>query len=70
MLFTKDTGGNERFHIYVRETDGTVKDLTPGDETRASFAGFTKNASQFFITSNQRMLSLWIYIALIVKPIK
>ncbi|MBB1371804.1 MULTISPECIES: S9 family peptidase [Pseudoalteromonas] len=54
VLFTKDTGGNERFHIYVRETDGTVKDLTPGDETRASFAGFTKNASQFFITSNQR----------------
>ena len=50
VLFTKDTGGNERFHIYVRETDGTVKDLTPGDETRASFAGFTKNASQFFIT--------------------
>ncbi|WP_404340443.1 S9 family peptidase [Pseudoalteromonas mariniglutinosa] len=54
VLFTKDSGGNERFHIYVRELDGTTKDLTPGDETRASFAGFTQDGSQFFITSNQR----------------
>ena len=54
VLFTKDSGGNERYHIYVRETDGTVKDLTPGDETRASFAGFTDDGKHFFITSNQR----------------
>ncbi|MBB1295033.1 S9 family peptidase [Pseudoalteromonas sp. SR41-4] len=54
VLFTKDSGGNERFHVYVRELDGSVKDLTPGEETRASFAGFTKDGSQFFITSNQR----------------
>ncbi|WOC24999.1 alpha/beta fold hydrolase [Pseudoalteromonas sp. N1230-9] len=54
VLFTKDSGGNERYHIYVRETDGTVKDLTPGEETRAGFAGFTEDAKQFFITSNQR----------------
>ncbi|QPL44030.1 S9 family peptidase [Pseudoalteromonas sp. A41-2] len=54
VLFTKDSGGNERYHIYVRETDGTVKDLTPGNETRASFAGFTDDGKHFFITSNQR----------------
>ncbi|NIZ04845.1 S9 family peptidase [Pseudoalteromonas sp. HF66] len=54
VLFTKDSGGNERYHIYVRETDGTVKDLTPGEETRAGFAGFTEDGKQFFITSNQR----------------
>lgn len=53
-LFTKDSGGNERYHIYVKQLDGSMKDLTPGDETRASFAGFTKDGSQFFITSNQR----------------
>ncbi|MDY6889848.1 MAG: alpha/beta fold hydrolase, partial [Pseudomonadota bacterium] len=39
---------------YVREVDGSIKDLTPGDETRAGFAGFTKDGSQFFISSNQR----------------
>ena len=54
VLFTKDSGGNERYHIYVRETDGTVKDLTPGEETRAGFAGFTEDGKHFFITSNQR----------------
>jgi len=54
VLFTKDSGGNERYHVYVREVDGSIKDLTPGKETRASFAGFTKDGSQFFITSNQR----------------
>ena len=54
ILFTKDSGGNERYHVYVREVDGSIKDLTPGDETRAGFAGFTKDGSQFFISSNQR----------------
>tara|TARA_B100001063_G_C16761096_1_gene555964 strand:+ start:207 stop:2129 length:1923 start_codon:yes stop_codon:yes gene_type:complete len=54
ILFTKDSGGNERYHVYVHEVDGSIKDLTPGDETRAGFAGFTKDGSQFFISSNQR----------------
>ena len=54
ILFTKDSGGNERYHVYVREVGGSIKDLTPGDETRAGFAGFTKDGSQFFISSNQR----------------
>ncbi|MCL2914666.1 S9 family peptidase [Shewanella corallii] len=54
VLFTKDSGGNERYHVYVLEQDGTVKDLTPGDETRASFRGFTKDGSAFFVTSNER----------------
>lgn len=54
VIFTKDSGGNERFHVYVREVDGSVKDLTPGGETRARFAGFTEDGSHFYITSNQR----------------
>lgn len=54
VIFTKDSGGNERFHVYVREVDGSVKDLTPGEETRARFAGFTEDGSHFYITSNQR----------------
>lgn len=49
VLFTKESGGNERYHVYVREVDGSIKDLTPGDETRAGFSGFTKDGSQFFI---------------------
>lgn len=54
VLFTKDSGGNERYHVYVRETDRSVQDLTPGEETRASYAGFKKDGSAFFISSNAR----------------
>ena len=30
VLYSADQGGNELSHLYVRETDGTVRDLTPG----------------------------------------
>ncbi|WP_419147690.1 S9 family peptidase [Pseudoalteromonas 'SMAR'] len=54
ILFTRDSGGNERFHLYVRLENGEVKDLTPGDNTRASFAGFSQDEKSFYILSNQR----------------
>lgn len=31
-----------------------MKDLTPGEETRAAFVGFTRDDEHFYITSNQR----------------
>ena len=31
VLYTFDEGGNELNHLHVRETDGTGRDLTPGD---------------------------------------
>ncbi|MGI2261375.1 prolyl oligopeptidase family serine peptidase [Shewanella sp. GXUN23E] len=54
VLFTKDSGGNERYHLYVRELDGSIRDLTPGEETRAGFQGFTRDGSAFFVTTNER----------------
>src|SRR5687767_9492521 len=30
VLYTSDEGGNELSHLYVRELDGTRRDLTPG----------------------------------------
>src|SRR6185295_14333635 len=32
ILYTYDRGGNENSHLYVREADGTERDLTPGDK--------------------------------------
>ena len=29
ILFRSDQGGNEIYHIYLREEDGSVRDLTP-----------------------------------------
>ncbi|WP_372626886.1 prolyl oligopeptidase family serine peptidase [Arsukibacterium sp.] len=53
LLYTADQGGNELNHVYLREVDGTVRDLTPGDKLKASFAGWHDDGS-FFITSNER----------------
>ncbi len=54
FLFTHDQGGNERNHVYVRETTGQIIDLTPGKELKASFAGWTADNRSFFIVTNAR----------------
>ncbi|OCQ22138.1 peptidase S9 [Pseudoalteromonas luteoviolacea] len=54
ILFTQDKGGNELMHVFVRHENAKVQDLTPGENVRARFIGFSKDASAFYILSNQR----------------
>ncbi|NTX03443.1 MULTISPECIES: alpha/beta fold hydrolase [Myxococcus] len=54
ILFTKDQGGNEQHHLYVRTPDGKEKDLTPGDKHRASFFGWSRDESAFYVLTNER----------------
>ncbi len=54
ILVAADQGGNELTHIYVRETDGTLRDLTPGDKLKAGFVGFSDDGQTFWLTSNER----------------
>jgi Tol biopolymer transport system component len=54
VMFTADQGGNELNHVYVRERDGTVKDLTPGAKVKASFQGWSADGKSFWIASNER----------------
>jgi dipeptidyl aminopeptidase/acylaminoacyl peptidase len=54
VLYSADQGGNELAHVYVREVDGSSKDLTPGDKHRASFFGFADDDQSFFVISNER----------------
>jgi len=54
ILYSSDKGGNELSHLYVRETDGTVRDLTPGDKHQANFVGWAGDDESFFITMNNR----------------
>lgn len=54
MLYTFDEGGNELNHVYVRLTDGSQQDLTPGDEVKASFAGWRGDGAAFWVTTNER----------------
>ncbi len=54
VLITRDQGGNELNHLYVIQADGTEKDLTPGENLKADFLGFTDDGSAFHVISNER----------------
>ncbi len=54
ILFTADEGGNELNHLYVRDPEGEVTDITPGENLKAGFSGFSEDGSRFFVTSNER----------------
>jgi dipeptidyl aminopeptidase/acylaminoacyl peptidase len=54
ILFMQDDGGNELTHLYVRETDGKTRDLTPGKGLKAGFAGWSGDLKAFYVTSNER----------------
>jgi dipeptidyl aminopeptidase/acylaminoacyl peptidase len=54
LLYSSDAGGNELSHLFVREGDGSVRDLTPGEEVRASFNGWAHDGRSFFVSTNER----------------
>ncbi|MBW3671775.1 MAG: hypothetical protein KY432_08910 [Acidobacteria bacterium] len=64
VLFTADQGGNELNHIYVREVDGAVRDLTPGERLKASFLGWSADGQSFYVSTNERnpqMFDVYVY---------
>ncbi len=54
FLYLKDEGGNELFHLYVQELDGTVTDLTPGDGHRGLFFGWAWDDQSFYVGTTER----------------
>ncbi|GAB4195883.1 MAG: S9 family peptidase [Wenzhouxiangellaceae bacterium] len=54
LLYAQDDGGNELDHIWVRETDGTLRDLTPGDPVKASFLRWSDEGAHFWLMTNER----------------
>ena len=54
FLFTADRGGNELNHLYVQTPDGAVTDLTPGENVKATFAGWTDDRRSFLVATNER----------------
>jgi Tol biopolymer transport system component len=54
ILFSRDSGGNELTHIYVRNSGGEVTDLTPGEKLKANFHGWSGDDRSFFISTNER----------------
>lgn len=54
FIYTYDRGGNENNHLYLRELDGTERDLTPGEKVKANFLGWSRDRKSFFFSTNER----------------
>jgi dipeptidyl aminopeptidase/acylaminoacyl peptidase len=54
VLYSQDKGGNEQYHIFVLNTDGTSKDLTPSEKARFDFVDWSHDGDSFFYRSNER----------------
>ena len=54
FLFTADQGGNELNHVYVQLEDGSSRDLTPGENLKAQFAGWAHDKKSFYVQTNER----------------
>ena len=54
MLYTADRGGDERNHLYVREVDGSTRDLTPCEKCKAEFLDWAADDAGFFVMTNER----------------
>lgn len=54
FFYRYDKGGNENEHLYLRELDGSERDLTPGEKTKANFLGWSQDRKSFFFATNAR----------------
>lgn len=54
FLYQSDRGGNEISHIYLREEDGKVRDLTPDEKAKSVFYGISHDEKSFYFGSNKR----------------
>ena len=53
VIYSADKGGNENSHIYLIRKGNNI-DLTPGENTKASFVGWTKDELGMYVISNSR----------------
>src|SRR5437879_11634928 len=54
FLYRYDKGGNENEHIYLNGLDGTERDLTPGEKTKANFLTWSQDRKSFSFSHNAR----------------
>jgi hypothetical protein len=54
ILYTRDAGGNEQNHLYVLESGGKERDLTPGGKVKARFGNWSQDGQAFFVLTNER----------------
>ncbi|MBJ7881154.1 S9 family peptidase [Gelidibacter salicanalis] len=53
MLISADSNGDEISHIFLRDSTGTIKDLTPEKGAKAQFYGWADDGKSFYFGSNK-----------------
>lgn len=54
MLLSADGNGDEINHLFVRDLDGNIKDITPEKGAKASFYGWSEDDQYLYFGSNKR----------------
>ncbi|MGB3179951.1 MAG: alpha/beta fold hydrolase [Cyclobacteriaceae bacterium] len=54
ILFSMDDNGDEIFHLYVREENGSVTPITPYEGARTIPYGFSHDGQSLYFTTNKR----------------
>ncbi|MFI1771308.1 S9 family peptidase [Thalassobellus citreus] len=54
MILNADGNGDEIDHLFVRELDGTIKDITPEKGAKAYFYGWSEDDKYLYFGSNKR----------------
>ncbi|WP_299334603.1 alpha/beta fold hydrolase [uncultured Psychroserpens sp.] len=54
MLLSADGNGDEIDHLFVRELDGMIKDITPDKGAKSNFYGWSEDDKSLYYGSNKR----------------
>ena len=54
MLLSADGNGDEIDHLYVRDLEGKIKDITPDEGAKSSFYGWSEDDQYLYFGSNKR----------------
>jgi dipeptidyl aminopeptidase/acylaminoacyl peptidase len=54
MLLSADGNGDEIDHLFVRDLEGNIKDITPDKEAKSAFYGWSDDDQYLYFGSNKR----------------
>jgi dipeptidyl aminopeptidase/acylaminoacyl peptidase len=54
MLLSADGNGDEIDHLFVRDLEGNIKDITPDKEAKSTFYGWSDDDQYLYFGSNKR----------------
>lgn len=54
ILYSSDKGGNENDHIFLKTSGGETRDLTPWENAKSQFFGWSRDNKTGYLSSNKR----------------